>query len=340
MLTSHMSPFLFRPWLLSRHLALVSQTHSLSLLLSRANPAALHGQLARFDEALLEDARQHNKFSAPEVADQTGAGVGGSSVYGGAGDALFGGRAGEDGAKGESSTHSGVKLPRVQYSDGDANPLRRIAPHPFHPLDATKAQTVIPSLLLPRGIDNQVNDEMDARWEAWLRKNSDYLGISAAADAAAGSSNGDALLHTVAAISPEEKRRWIKHAREQAYAHDAFATQALRSWIHAREATDELGQRYDWHMRLDSAEDSDEGEDEGENGIDEVEDGGDDPEADASDAIMVDALGMPLAGGAPGDARKRKREQDSDAHREQKDCPEEPPLSLEQVTRFLQTGVA
>jgi hypothetical protein len=160
--------------------------------------------------------------------------------------------------------------------------LAKVAPHPFYPLDAEKAQTVIPALLLPRGIDNSVAEGTEKRWKAWIDKYG----------------HGDDASGNV-----EKLRAYIRTCRSQIDEHDAFATQALRSWIHAQEATDEMGQRYDWRMRL---------------ALDE-EDDVDDVEADEQDATSEAA-----------DRMKRKRDDDGEG---------EDVLTIGQVRRLLRGEV-
>lgn len=240
------------PSLLSRHLTIVSQTHSLSQFISLANPNILNAQLAKRDEILIEDAMQNNKFSQGDGDDDDGLGNRGMGSTGSHAthDALFGGKLGTV-KTGGGEAEDGPKLPQLTYSDGENNPLRKAAPHPFYPLDAEKAQTVIPSLLLPRALDGKVTEDAEKRWQAWLKM---YAGIQ------------DALPNSkeMTLIDMETKRSWIEQIHNQIREFDSFASKATRSYIHAREATDELGQRYDWKMRLAPDEDSDQEDVEGE----------------------------------------------------------------------------
>lgn len=303
---THHATFLSRPALLSRHLTLVSQTHSLTQFLSLANPNTLNAQLARREEILLQDARQHNKFSEEGADDRNGdQGFGGET---GLGDALFGGRPADPLGEGTVRRSGRIQMPKLTYSDGDANPLARTAPHPFYPLDADKAQTVIPSLLLPRGLDAQVAQDAEARWEQWLAT---YAGV---ADPTPGSKE-------MLAISVETKRQWIQQLRGQMRRYDTFASEALRSWVHAREAADELGQRYDWRMRLAPDEESEE-EDEGgpSGGVEEPRTVAVDEEGDHE--MKEDK------------ERKRKREGEEDTEGNGR------PLSLGLVRSLLRTGQA
>ncbi|PWN34385.1 uncharacterized protein FA14DRAFT_123953 [Meira miltonrushii] len=235
------------PSLLSRHLTIVSQTHSLSQFISLANPNNLNAQLAKRDEILMEDAMQNNKFSQDD-GDRQGDGGVGISGSNASHDALYGGK---PGAEKSSEAEDGPRLPKLTYSEGENNPLRKAAPHPFYPLDAEKAQTVIPSLLLPRGLDGKVTEDADRRWQEWLKT---YAGIQ------------DPLPNSkeMVSIDMETKRAWIEQMHNQIREFDTFASKATRSYIHAREATDELGQRYDWKMRLAPDEDSDQEDVEGE----------------------------------------------------------------------------
>ncbi|MCO5599879.1 hypothetical protein L7F22_053986 [Adiantum nelumboides] len=232
------------PSLLSRHLTIVSQTHSLSQFISLANPNNLNAQLTKRDEILMEDAMQNNKFAQSDDFDSGGGGLGNNGSNVATHDALFGGKLG--GGKSDK-TEEGLKLPKLTYSDGENNPLRKVAPHPFYALDAEKAQTVIPSLLLPRGLDGKVTEDAEKRWQGWLKM---YAGIQ---DPLPGSKEMNS-------IDLESKRAWIEQIHNQIREFDLFASKATRSYIHAREATDELGQRYDWKMRLAPDEDSDQEE--------------------------------------------------------------------------------
>lgn len=270
-----------RPSLLSRHLALASQTNSLTSFLSLANPNTFTAQVSDFNEALTAEALQHNKFSLRD-------GAAAASAPTTSNDALFSGsKVGQD----ETKTDEEFKLAKVQYTD-ENNALRHLAPHPFYPLEMEKAQLALPPLLLPRP-DEGVIAEEEKRWKSWASLN----GLP---DRPPGSRLAG------------EDSHWIELIRNQIREHDEFAGQAIRSFVHAREATDEMGQRYDWKMRLslEEASDDEEGDDEGE-GEGEGEGNGD-------------------TQGQEGDGeqgRKRKRDQD-----------QESTLSLQQVSTFLSTG--
>lgn len=279
------------PSLLSRHLTIVSQTHSLSQFISLANPNNLNAQLAKRDEILMEDAMQNNKFSQGDGDDGLGNLGIGNSGSGATHDALYGGK---PGAPKGGEAEDGPKLPKLTYSDGENNPLRKVAPHPFYALDAEKAQTVIPSLLLPRGLDNKVTEDADRRWQAWLKT---YAGIQ------------DPLPNSkeMSSIDMETKRAWIEQIHNQIREFDSFASKATRSYIHAREATDELGQRYDWKMRLAPDEDSDQ---------EDIEAEEEDIKMDEDDNEAED--------------RKRKREDEDVQSRKE--------VSLKGVQQFLKSG--
>ena len=270
------SPFadtLARPSLLSRHLALASQTNSLTSFLALANPNAYNAQISHFNESITTEAQHHNIFSG---ADGGTAAASQSNTN----DALFSNSRGTDEVKAAPSSH----LVQVQYTD-EQNPLRRLAPHPFFPLDSEKGQIVLPPLLLPKPDENVLADQ-EKRWKAWASRNGVPL------DGAQGANVAGNDAH------------WIELVRDQIKEHDGFAGQAIRSFVHAREATDDLGQRYDWQMRLNPEEASDD-EDE------DLDEAGEAGEGDAEQG------------------RKRKRnEQGSD----------ETPLSLRQIASFLNTG--
>lgn len=178
---------------------------------------------------------------------------------------------------------SASNLIKVQYTD-ETNPLRKLAPHPFFPLESEKGQLVLPSLLLPRPDEHVINEEQE-RWKSWANTNK----ISESEKI----SKGDDAI---------EKRHWIELVREQIKDHDRFAGEAIRSFIHAKEATDELGQRYDWKMRLDMDEISD----------DDEEDRGEEEELSNENH------------------RKRKRESEG--------VSDEATLTLQQIASFLNTG--
>jgi hypothetical protein len=252
---------LIRPSLLSRHLALASQTNSLTSFLALANPNTYNSQIAHFNESLTSEALQRNKFSSSGDADD---GLTQSKTN----DILFFGSKDEP-----DKTASSSKLIKVQYTD-ERNPLRRLAPHPFFPLESEKAQMILPPLLLPRPNDDVLGEE-EKRWKEWA----DVNGVSGR--------------------TTDSEHHWIESVREQIKEHDAFAGQAIRSFIHAKEATDELGQRYDWKMRLD------------------VDLSDEEAEEDELDDLSEEA----------GD-KKRKRE----------DAVDEKALTLEQVQSFLHTG--
>lgn len=278
-----LSNIICRPSLLSRHLALISQTHSLTVLISQTHTNRLQAQEARFSDALLEDAKQRNKFSEFDESKTDEA----SASLGKSGDALFGGKSDMPNL---SEDPTAFRFPAIQYSDGPSNPLRRIAPHPFYPLDSEKSHTSIPSLLLPRVMENDM-EMTQSRWEAWLKSN---VGIADDTQAQG--------------AYEEERRRWIDMVTMQTNGFDDFADQAIRSWVHAREATDEMGQQYDWKMRLDLAEDSD-SEEEGEM-PDSLHEG-----TESSDKKRKRGLEMETTGGLS-------------EHR----------LSLKQVIQFIQRG--
>lgn len=132
---------------------------------------------------------------------------------------------------------------KVQYTD-EKNALRRLAPHPFFPLESEKGRLVLPPLLLPKP-DEEVIIEEEKRWKTWASRN----GVPERRQAGSKGVN--------------EEEHWMQLVRNQIKEHDEFAGQSIRSFIHAREATDELGQRYDWKMRLDPNEESDEEETDG-----------------------------------------------------------------------------
>lgn len=267
---------LFRPALLSRHLALASQTNSLTSFLALANPNIYNAQISHFNEALTLEALEHNKFSS---SDNPNGNAGGTSQSSLSNDVLFSGS--KDAVEEDKS---GSNLVKVQYTD-EKNPLRKLAPHPFFPLESEKGQLVLPPLLLPRPDENVIIEEQE-RWKSWANLNNiPELGKL---------SKGDDTLDEI---------HWIELVREQIKDHDKFAGQAIRSFIHAKEATDEMGQKYDWKMRLDMDEISDDEEDE--RGKDE-------------DDLFEE------------ENRKRKREAEGGS--------DEATLTLQQVASFFNTG--
>lgn len=291
------------PSLLSRHLTIVSQTHSLSQFISLTNPNGLNAQLIKRDEILLEDALQNNHFSSQNEQDGMNADRMESEGNKVSHDALFGGKQSiEMNSSHNRETEEGLRLPKLRYSDGENNPLRKAAPHPFYPLDAEKAQTVIPSLLLPRGLDGKVLEDTERRWQEWLKK---YAGIQDS------QSFGNKELSM---IDIETKRAWVGQIHDQIREYDTFASKAIRSFIHAREATDELGQRYDWKMRLTSDEDSDQENEE--------------EEEEGEDIKMDDELEDTAAAAA--EDRKRKRVDGDETIGKD--------ISLKHVQQFLKSG--
>lgn len=187
------------------------------------------------------------------------------------GDALFAG------SKTESiKKDTGSSLLKVQYSD-EYNPLRRVAPHPFFPMESEKSQMILPALLMPKA-DDAVVYQQEEQLKNWARDN----GVS---------ENRAAVKDHLAPLGI---------VREQIRKHDEISGQAIRSFAHAKEATDELGQRYDWKIRLDPNEVSEDEED-----IEEMDE---------------DDKGT--------NERKRKRGEGK----------EEETLTLEQVSKLLSTG--
>jgi hypothetical protein len=196
----------------------------LTSFLALANPNTYNAQISQFNESLTYEALHQNKFSsAGDDNDDNQQTKTDDILLSGSNDK-------------QNKTASSSKLIKVQYTD-EKNPLRRLAPHPFFPLETEKAQMVLPPLLLPRPNDDVLAEE-EERWKAW------------------------AIENKVTGRTNEGDRHWIETVREQIKDHDTFAGQAIRSFVHAKEATDEMGQRYDWKMRLDIDEDSDEEEDE------------------------------------------------------------------------------
>jgi hypothetical protein len=250
--------------------------------LALANPNIYNAQISSFNESLTTEAIQNNKFAVTNDQD-TGA------SQSTANDALFSGKPSTDHSKGDST----YKFVKVQYTD-EKNGLRRLAPHPFYPLEAEKGQLMLPPLLLPKP-DEQVVAEEETRWKAWREQ-----------------SQVPEKKFTSQERSEEEKH-WITSVRDQIKEHDTFAAQAIRSFVHAREATDELGQRYDWKMRMDPDEPSEDEEDE--------EDDDDDEDMGGNDDLTN-----------VGPSKKRRRA-GANGNME-----EEAVLSLQQVAAFLSTG--
>ncbi|UZJ52080.1 hypothetical protein CBS101457_001400 [Exobasidium rhododendri] len=289
------------PSLLSRHLALASQTNSLTSFLALSNPNVYNAQVSSFNEGLTTDAIQNNKFA---LADTQDSGATASSSAAAAAttttDVLFSGNKKMDG---QDEGESGYKFVKVQYTD-EMNGLRRLAPHPFFPLEGEKGQLMLPSLLLPKP-EEQVVVQEEKRWKTWTDH---HQGERSKEKKAVSSSSAQ----PESGIG-EDGKHWLELVRKQMKEHDTFAGQAIRSFVHAREATDELGQRYDWKMRMDPDE------------LSEEEETNDDDNDD-------DDVGVEGEANAENGKKRKRAEAQHGAENENST------LTIEQVGAFLRTG--
>lgn len=226
-----------RPGLLSRHLTLLSQTHTLTTALLSPRSASQAPSLVAL---LTREAQTSNLYADPSSTETSLALLAPLPQTAAPSNPL------------EASSAAAARQKRLAPRTSTG---RHHAPHPVQPVDVEKSNTLVPALLLAKAAP-AVDDQVEARLAAFISE----------ADAAEG-----ANVSTMSAI------RWrsrISRARHKTVKHDDFAGQMTRLWIHCREAPDEYGEKYDWNMRL-SLEESDDEADEGEgeeNGGEDIDD--------------------------------------------------------------------